>query len=47
MFGLTLEGCLAVSIMSVKISTMRQNERQLTGYKEVIGILEENHWNPS
>ncbi len=42
MFGQTLEGCLAVNIMSVKISTMRQDERWLAGYKEVMGVQEEN-----
>ena len=42
MFGQTLEGCLAVNIMSVKISTMRQDERWLAGYKEVMRVQEEN-----
>jgi hypothetical protein len=37
MFGQTLEGYLVVNIMSVKISTMRQDERWLAGYKEVMG----------
>lgn len=47
MFGQTLEGCLAVNITSVNISTMRQDERWLEGYKEVMGVQEESHRNPS
>ena len=47
MFGQTLEGCLAVNIMSVKISTMRQDERWFAGYKEVMGVQEKSHRNPS
>ena len=47
MFGITLEGCLAAKLSSVRTTTMTQEEKWMARYQEVIDFIETNHRNPS
>ena len=47
MFGITLEGCLATKLSSVRTTTMTQDERWQKRYNEVIDFIETNKRNPS
>jgi len=47
MFGITLEGCLAAKLSSVRTTTMTQEERWQKRYEEVKNFIETNKRNPS
>ena len=47
MFGITLEGCLAAKLSSVRTTTMTQEEKWMARFQEVIDFIETNRRNPS
>lgn len=47
MFGITLEGCLAAKLSSVRTTTMTQEEKWQANYNEVKTFIETNHRNLS